>query len=254
METLRDILWPVVLVGGFGAVIDFLIGKAGQERARDWLLKWWVRFDDVRWKNFGREEGIFTAHLIEKWFGLHPWSYRRISSAIILYALFLCIGFIRLAVPNYPEIWCFVCHLEHPWMPIVTDLTMYFIGFCLSISLTKFLTFEMANLCGSGKLRNILLFFVFAMVNYGLLLVWTPFLQSVKMFVGVSASVIPIIHTHGFLTFLLDGTLFKFYTPPNISKLYPDYLVGVFSNFSTADFLPLICCHFFPLYSDLFCL
>jgi hypothetical protein len=30
METLKDILWPVVLVGGLGAFIDFLIGKAGQ--------------------------------------------------------------------------------------------------------------------------------------------------------------------------------------------------------------------------------
>jgi hypothetical protein len=31
METFKDILWPVVIVGGLGAFIDFLIGKAGQE-------------------------------------------------------------------------------------------------------------------------------------------------------------------------------------------------------------------------------
>jgi hypothetical protein len=65
METLKDILWPVVLVGGSGAFIDFLIGKTGQQKAKDWLLKWWVRFDDVRWKNFGREEGLFAGRLIE---------------------------------------------------------------------------------------------------------------------------------------------------------------------------------------------
>jgi hypothetical protein len=46
METLKDILWPIVLVGGLGALIDFLIGKTGQERAKDFLLRWWVRFDD----------------------------------------------------------------------------------------------------------------------------------------------------------------------------------------------------------------
>jgi hypothetical protein len=46
MEALKDFLWPIVLVGGLGALIDFLIGKAGQERAKDFLLKWWVRFDD----------------------------------------------------------------------------------------------------------------------------------------------------------------------------------------------------------------
>jgi len=65
MEKLKDILWPIILVGGFGAFIDFLIGKAGQVKAKDFLLKWWVRFDDVRWRNFGREEGIFAGHLIE---------------------------------------------------------------------------------------------------------------------------------------------------------------------------------------------
>jgi hypothetical protein len=29
MDKLKDILWPIVLVGGLGAFIDFLIGKAG---------------------------------------------------------------------------------------------------------------------------------------------------------------------------------------------------------------------------------
>jgi hypothetical protein len=42
METLKDILWPIVLVGGLGAFIDFLICKTGQERAKDFLLRWWV--------------------------------------------------------------------------------------------------------------------------------------------------------------------------------------------------------------------
>src|SRR5215831_8201874 len=88
METLKDILWPIVLVGGLGALIDFLIGKAGQQRAKDFLLKWWVRFDDVHWKNFGREEGLFAGRLIEKWFGRRIWSFRRIASALsILCAL-----------------------------------------------------------------------------------------------------------------------------------------------------------------------
>jgi len=65
METLKDFLWPIVLIGGLGAFIDFLIGKTGQARAKDFLLKWWVRFDDVHWKNFGKEEGLFAGRLIE---------------------------------------------------------------------------------------------------------------------------------------------------------------------------------------------
>jgi hypothetical protein len=48
METLKDFLWPIVAFGGLGAFIDFLIGRAGQEKTKDLLLKWWVRFDGVK--------------------------------------------------------------------------------------------------------------------------------------------------------------------------------------------------------------
>jgi hypothetical protein len=63
METLKEFLWPVILIGGLGAFIDFLIGKAGQEKAKDFVLRWWVRFDDVRWKNFGREKDYLRGNL-----------------------------------------------------------------------------------------------------------------------------------------------------------------------------------------------
>jgi hypothetical protein len=69
MEWLKNILWPIVIIGGLGAFIDFLIGKTGQERAKDFLLRWWVRFDDVHWKNFGREEALFAAQVIQNRFG-----------------------------------------------------------------------------------------------------------------------------------------------------------------------------------------
>jgi len=93
METVKNIVWPVALVGGLGAFIDFLIGKTGQERAKDFLLRWWVRFDDVQWKNFGKEEGLFAAQLIEKCFGKRIWSARRIAAALLLLILFLIIGY-----------------------------------------------------------------------------------------------------------------------------------------------------------------
>ena len=93
MEALKDILWPIVLVGGLGAFIDFLIGKTGQERAKDFLLKWWVRFDDVHWKNFGQKEGVFSGKLIERWFGRRIWSIRRVSAILILAILFSCFDY-----------------------------------------------------------------------------------------------------------------------------------------------------------------
>ena len=47
METLKDFLWPIVAIGELGAVVDFSIGRTGQERATNFLLKWWVRFGDA---------------------------------------------------------------------------------------------------------------------------------------------------------------------------------------------------------------
>jgi hypothetical protein len=61
METFKNFLWLIVLVGGLGAFIDFLIGQSGQQKAKEFLFRWWVRFDDVQWRNFGREEGLFAG-------------------------------------------------------------------------------------------------------------------------------------------------------------------------------------------------
>src|SRR6516164_2839285 len=96
METVKNIASAIIAIGGVGAFIDFLIGKAGQERAKDFLLRWWVRFDDVHWRNFGREEGLFAAQLIERWFGRRIWSNRRITASFALLFVFLSIGFLKL--------------------------------------------------------------------------------------------------------------------------------------------------------------
>jgi hypothetical protein len=103
METLKNILWPIVAIGGLGAFIDFLIGKAGQAKAKDFLLKWWVRFDDVHWQNFGREEGLFAVDMIERWLGKRIWSSRRIVACLVVLVIFLFAGILKLAV-LYPHV------------------------------------------------------------------------------------------------------------------------------------------------------
>src|SRR5262249_43831299 len=96
METLKNFVWPIVAIGGLGAFIDFLIGKAGQERAKDFLLRWWVRFDDVHWKNFGREEGLFSRRLIETICGRRVWSLRRITVAILILPVFTLFAVLKM--------------------------------------------------------------------------------------------------------------------------------------------------------------
>jgi hypothetical protein len=116
METLKNILWPIVLVGGLGAFIDFVIGKAGQDKARDWLLKWWMRFDDVHWRNFGREEALLAVRLIERWFGRRAWSLRRITAAILTLCAFGLLAVLKIVIFIDSQFdsefrWCLYCEV-----------------------------------------------------------------------------------------------------------------------------------------------
>ena len=54
-----------------------------------------MRFDDVHWKNFGREEGLFAGGILEKWFGKRIFSLRFFTSATTLLVICVIIGFIK---------------------------------------------------------------------------------------------------------------------------------------------------------------
>src|SRR6516165_12725949 len=166
MEKLNDILWPVILIGGLGGLIDFLIGKAGQEKAKYFIIKWWVRFDDVQWNDFGREEGLFAGQLIGRWCGPKTWNLRRFILAIILILLYLSVGY--LLTPSWKLInlkfydMCHYCDREIYFTILI--ISIYFLGFTMSISFTKFITIRMAYLCGSNRVRNLLIFIVMLIV------------------------------------------------------------------------------------------
>jgi hypothetical protein len=186
METLKNFLWPIVAIGGIGAFIDFLIGKAGQEKARDFLLKWWIRFDDVRWRNFGREEGFFAGLLIERWFGKRIWSLRRIAAACIIFVLSLPIVYLLSFNTDNNNISCYYCYNNLPkdinsrivWLIIIGFYSvLYFSG---SISFLKFITLKIATICGVGQRRNLLLFLLLLTINYLMLIYVSPSLAGMR--------------------------------------------------------------------------
>jgi hypothetical protein len=185
METLNDVLWPIILIGGLGAFIDFLIAKPGQAKARDFLLKWWVRFDDVRWKNFGREEGLFAGRVIERWFGRTIWSFRRIRAAFVLFGVFMLVGFLKSTALSEPVVMCTLCN-DASYLQIA-NLAALVIAFLISVSFTRFTTILMARLCGFGEVRNLLVFSVAAIMNYAMLIMWAPITRDLRFtFVTVS--------------------------------------------------------------------
>jgi hypothetical protein len=217
METLKNFLWPIIAIGALGAFIDFLIGKAGQEKAKDFLLKWWMRFDDVRWRNFGKEEGLVAGTVIERWFGQRAWSFRRILSFAILYRLILLLRYIQYAAQEkgeechyYCGLTCYYCHI--PFYGAIV-LVIYWVGFTLSVSFTKFLTFRIAYLCGTGMVKNFILFVIMLLVNFTMFVIWSPVISMMK--------------------FRLLGTI-----DPNIFDLYK-------TSFAI-DLLTLVVVPFFP--------
>jgi hypothetical protein len=186
MNRVPDFLWPIILFGSCGGFIDFLIGKTGQEGCRNWLLKWWVKFDDIRWNNFGRKEGMFAARLISRLFGERIWSRRRIGSGVLLMMIVLSLVIFRLGVFAKPDTvlgvgssgqpairWCDYCGYNNP-ATIIPALIASLISFCLSVSFTKVITIRMADLCGSGQLRNFIVFACLLIINYLMLVFWLP--------------------------------------------------------------------------------
>jgi hypothetical protein len=73
-----DVLWIALgKVGGLaavGAAIDFLMRKGEKDRLNDWLIGWWVRFEDVKWTNFGRKDAEFAVGILDRYAGARLWS------------------------------------------------------------------------------------------------------------------------------------------------------------------------------------
>jgi hypothetical protein len=225
MDKLKDFLWPVVLFGGVGALIDFLIGRAGQAKAKDFLLKWWVRFDDIKWNNFGREEGLFAGEIIQKLFGRRVWSIRRIASAVIV-TVFLYVFFALMHRTTD------ISDLKSA-IVISSGTVASIISFSLSISFTKSVTLLVARLCGVSELKNIIFFLIMLIFNYVCLAIWSPLMYGIKL---ISLIIIGgIIHEFHYRIFNIQfwqdflhivGELYQYYT--ETISLYPNNVVKIF--------------------------
>lgn len=198
MDAAANLLWPFIVFAGFGLLIDLLIGRAGRDRVKKFVTRWWKRFNDIHWHNFGREEGLFTGQLIGKWFGRRLWSWRRIVSALLVLFMFILIGLIRLIFQSRADTqWCFYCgfsDVQHwkdlkDWVvwyglffQIVSAVIIFVIGFSLSVSFTKLIALVMGRLCGNGTIRNLTIFSASMIINYAFLCIWSPVMTAIRYF------------------------------------------------------------------------
>jgi hypothetical protein len=218
-----------------GGAIDFALGRSGQQKAKELLETWWIKFDDVRWNNFGRKEALFAVHLIDFWCGRRFFSLRR---WILIYALFsISIIFGHVLAMFQSTRGVDLILIITP--PDFVTVPLSAIGLAVSLSLTRLIAVIVAGLCTDGKLRNFTIFTIFLILTYFLLALWLPI-------------------THFFL-YLLPYQTLLFYRTHSLSEamafaqwftrktvMYPDfYLVSPQSI--VQEFLDALTLHSIPL-------
>jgi hypothetical protein len=172
-------LWPIACLTGLGAIIDFLLGRAGQQRARSWLETWWIRFDDVRLNNFGQKEALYAIEMIDRWCGRRFLSLRRLKAVITFYALAISISYILI---------CIIKRNFESFTPDIFRLVQSLlsaIGLGMSISFTRYIASIIAKFCGSSVLKNSVLFISSVMLTYLLLIIWFPIIHALADYFNV---------------------------------------------------------------------
>jgi hypothetical protein len=62
----------------------------------------------------------------------------------------------------------------------VIILLFFLFGVIFSLSFTNFITLRVARLCGDGGIRNLILFISMLIINYILLILWSPVANGIK--------------------------------------------------------------------------
>jgi len=181
MEIFKDILWPIVAFGFVGAFIDFLLGKKGQERVKNSFLRWWVQFDDVHWNNFGRKEAEFAVSTLGGLFGSRLFSFRRILSAILFYAVLIAAGYLLYSTAG--GIVFLSLDKTNVSVSAVTAI-LGVLGFICAISVSLLSARAARDLSNNQVWRNLVVFGLSTAVNYIAVVIWLPLTSSIKGFIS----------------------------------------------------------------------
>src|SRR5258707_997888 len=67
-----------------GAFIDFLLGKPGQKKEREWLEDWWLRLNEERFSNFGVKKANWFVGILDRYCGRSLFNGKRWLWALIV--------------------------------------------------------------------------------------------------------------------------------------------------------------------------
>jgi hypothetical protein len=176
-------LWPILSLSGIGALIDFLIGRVGQDRVRDFLLEWWVRFDDVEWNNFAKKEALFSVFVIDECCGRRFFSVRRLIFLIyiflLVYAVMLLVSSPLVSTAGVEEFSYFL-----PNGVDVTATTFAAVSLSISISFNRKLATIVARLCEvPNVLWNLIIFLLFFAFCYACTIIWVSIAEWSSLYI-----------------------------------------------------------------------
>ncbi len=197
-----NLMWPIVLLGGLGVFIDFVLGAAGQRRVKERMTEWWVIFDDTDWQSFSGVEAQFFIGLSDRLFGQRLLSRRRFRScAIVLvacYSLSLIhelVGFVRPFESDSLR------DILTSALTILIDVAMDIMTLAMSLSLTRAISVIAVKAANKTKLGP-LVFSCVILFHTALAIIWRPLIE-------ISAGFIknwPYLHSVGVSTYAIFKT------------------------------------------------
>ena len=119
---------------------------------------WWIRFDDVRWNNFGRKEAEFAVALLDKWFGKRFLSIRRLLFVLSYFIAVIIIGHLTEFIAGTAS-WRYLTTKTDPTWPMsgalypVGPFIIGGVGLAASLSITRFISVLVTKFAGVGELE-----------------------------------------------------------------------------------------------------
>ncbi len=176
-------LGGIVSLGALGGLIDFMMRGSEKKKLEAWLIAWWVRFDDVKRGNFGREEARWFVDLLDRWFGASLWSAKRWTVVLPLSLVLLAVTIVWISLryvaahagaPNLAQaLWTFWTNtLPRPDMAILIALVALSVLFGASFSFMRLIAWLVARWSPDGW-TGFVVFLLLVAVQVAVLLYWS---------------------------------------------------------------------------------
>lgn len=163
-----NFFWIMAGFGGVGAFIDFLLGKPGQKKVRSLIETWWLQFNEVKWRSFGRAEAELVIGFLDRRFGRRLWSQQRWWTSLVLVVVATLVGVAAATVAQ-------LLGDDVPLLSadVISSTPIWIATTALSISVTRILSRAVA-LASVSRITTAAAFSALLVLHLLIALMWAP--------------------------------------------------------------------------------